>query len=63
LYLSLRLREKEILKEISNKVLSIMLGSSRNEIADTKENHIKKNNLIFTVASSVMSIIRVVEQI
>jgi hypothetical protein len=34
-----------------------MLGSSRNEITDTKEDHIKQNNLICTVAGSVMSII------
>lgn len=49
--------KKEILKEITNRVLRIMLGSSRNEIICTKETHIKENNLICTVAGSVISII------
>jgi hypothetical protein len=41
---------------MTNKLFRIMLGSRRNEITRIKENHIKKNNLIYTAASSVVSI-------
>jgi hypothetical protein len=44
-------------QEMTNRLLRIMLGSRRKEITCIKENHIKKNNLIYTAAGSVISII------